>query len=97
MTGMIISDFMDKIYCGDEVEFKINETTYFVQGYKEKDDYILTVDYWNSVDGNVPQHDYLFSIKCSSPEERKKSFEEAKIFNGKTIYEIESKIEVIYG
>ena len=50
MTGMIISDFMDKIYCGDEIEFKINETTYFVQGYKEKDDYILTVDYWNSID-----------------------------------------------
>ena len=31
MTGMIISDFMDKIYCGDEVEFKINETFYEYQ------------------------------------------------------------------
>lgn len=27
-----MSEFMDKIYYGDEVEFKINDTTYFIQG-----------------------------------------------------------------
>lgn len=32
MNGMSISEFMDKIYHGDEIEFKINNITYFVQG-----------------------------------------------------------------
>lgn len=97
MIGMTITNFMDKIYCGDEIEFKIDETTYFVQGYKENDIFFLTVDYWDAVDGSEPEHDYLFSIKCSSPYERKKQFEMAHIFNGKTIYEIESKVCVVYG
>ena len=35
MIGMSIGDFMDKIYCGDELEFVIGETSYFIQGYKE--------------------------------------------------------------
>lgn len=29
MTGMQINEFMDKIYYGDELEFKIGSTTYF--------------------------------------------------------------------
>lgn len=97
MIGMTINDFMDKIYCGDEIEFKINETTYFVQGYKEDNVFFLTVDYWKETDGSEPEHDYLFSIKCDSEEERKRKFEKAKIFNGKTIYEIEPQIYVLYG
>lgn len=97
MTGMTISDFMDKIYCGDEIEFKIDEMTYFIQGYKEDGAFFLTVDYWNTIDGSEPEHDYLFFIKCASPAERKEKFEKAKIFDGKTIYEIEANICVLYG
>ncbi len=97
MTGMTIHDFMDKIYYGDEIEFKMKDTTYFVQGYKELGNFFLTVDYWNKTDGSESNHDYLFSVKCKTADERKAQFEKAKIFDGKTIYEVEPYIEVVYG
>ncbi len=58
---------------------------------------IYTVDYWNKADGTESNHDYLLSIKCDTLEERLSRFEEATIFNGKTIYEVEKDITVLYG
>jgi hypothetical protein len=97
MTGISLSEFMNKIYYGDEVEFKIADTTYFVQGTQSDNKFYLTVDYWNNTDGSEPLHDYLLSIECDSASERMKKFEEANIFNGKNIYQVEKDIEVIYG
>ncbi len=97
MKGMTFRDFMDKIYYGDEIEFNMKGITYFVQGYKAQGSFFLTVDYWSSTDGRESDHDYLFSIKCNSADERKRQFENARIFDGKTIYEAESCIEVMYG
>lgn len=97
MNGKEIGDFMDKIYCGDELEFILGETTYFIQGFQEDNKYVLTVDYWNKTDGTEPDHDYLFTIKCDTLEERLSRFEEATIFNGKTIYDVEKDITVLYG
>lgn len=97
MTGMTINEFTDKVYYGDEIEFKIGDMTYFVQGAKKNGKYWLSVDYWHKTDGTEPPHDYLFEIYCNSPEERLEKFEEAEIFDGKCIYDVESKIEVLYG
>ncbi len=97
MNGMKISEFLDRIYYGDEIEFKIGSTTYFAEGTKLGDKYYLTVDYWQSTDGTEPRHDYLFSIECDSARERAEKFEEAKIFGGKTIREAQDEITVLYG
>ena len=97
MTGMGISEFMDKIYYGDEIEFKIGDTTYFVQGNQDGGKFYLTVYYWNATAGSEPKHDYLLSFECDSAGERIQKFEEANIFDGKNIYEIESAIEVVFG
>lgn len=97
MNGMNIGDFINKVYQGDEIEFTIGKTTYFVQGNRIDNKYELTVDYWEKTDGTEPSHDYLFSITCESPQERLQQFEEATIFDGKTIYEVEKDITVLYG
>lgn len=97
MIGMTISEFMTKVYYGDEIEFIKNDTTYFVQGFYEDRLYHLTVDYWNKTDGTEPEHGYLLSLHCASQQERLSQFEQAPIFDGKTIYEIESEITVLYG
>lgn len=97
MIGMNTNEFMDKIYYGNEIEFKIGGITYFVQGSQNNGKYYLTVDYWTTTDGSEPQHDYLLSIECDSADERLKQFEEAKIFGGKNIYEIDSSVEVEFG
>ncbi len=97
MNGMSIGSFMDKVYYGDEIEFIFNGTTYFLQGYMKGNKYVLTVDYWNKTDGTEPKHDYLFEIECDSPEERMLRFEEAAVFMGKTIYDVEKNVTVLYG
>ncbi len=97
MQGMFIGDFFNKVYYGDELEFAIGNTTYFIQGFQEDNKYVLVVDYWNKTDGTEPNHDYLFSIKCDTLEERLSCFEQAPIFDGKTIYEVEKDITVLYG
>lgn len=97
MIGMSVSDFMNKVYYGNELEFVIDETTYFIQGFKVGGKFNLTVDYWKKTDGTEPNHDYLFSISCDTIEDRFSQFEQAHIFDGKTVYEAESKIEVLYG
>ena len=97
MKGMDLNDFINKIYYGDEIEFKFNGTTYFIQGYRENDKFFLCVDYWAKTDGTEPEHDYAFSVYCNSLGECVDQFEKAKIFGGKTIYEAEQDIEVVYG
>lgn len=97
MTGMNISEFISKIYYGDEIEFRLGDTTYFVQGTTADGKYFLTVDYWKATDGTEPQHDYLLSLECCTADERKQQFENACIFNGKNIYQAESEIEVLFG
>lgn len=59
--------------------------------------YSLTVDYWSRTDGLEPHHGYLWEYECENLDERLKAFEEAKIFDGKTIYEIEADIHVLWG
>ncbi len=97
MKGKSLKDFIEKAYYGDEVEFEFNGTTYFMQGYNEEEKYILTIDYWQKDDGTEPTHDYLLNLICNSQLERMQCFEKSKIFNGKTIYEVEQEIEVLYG
>lgn len=97
MIGKNLKEFIETAYYGDEVEFKLNGTTYFMQGYNEDEKYTLTIDYWQKNDGTEPEHDYLLNVICNSQLERMHCFEKAKIFNGQTIYEVEQGIEVLYG
>lgn len=97
MTGMTIGELLDKVFYGDEIEFQINDMTYFIQETFSNNKYRLTVDYWTITDGSEPLHDYLPELECDSAEERMRQFEEAKIFNGKTIFEAEPDIKVLFG
>ena len=92
-----MSEFLNKIYYGDELEFKIGEMTYFIQGFREKGIRYITVDYWLKDDGTEPPHGYLFKKGYETDEEVLKEFKTLKIFNGKTIYEVEQDITVVFG
>lgn len=99
MKGMSLDEFMDKVSWGLEIEFKVtgSDRSYLIQGYKENNLYYLTIDYWDKNDNPGLNHDYMYFEASKSIEDRLRKFEEAKIFNGKTIYEIEADVEVICG
>lgn len=96
MTGMSLTEFIDRVYYGDQIAFEWNGLTYLVQGNGQNGVYSLTVDYWSRTDGLEPPHGYLREYECTDADERLNAFEEATIFDGKTIYEIESDVQVLW-
>ncbi len=66
MTGMTIGELLDKVFYGDEIEFQINDMTYFIQGTFSNNKYRLTVDYWTITDGSVPLHPHCIRVHSVS-------------------------------
>lgn len=96
MNGMQLSEFLKKIAAGDEIEFVFHNKTYFYQGYYENDQYVSTVDCWD--EEHKSEFDgYLYEHRTTIISERLLAFEKAKIFDGKTIFDVENEIAVIFG
>jgi hypothetical protein len=92
MNGKTSSDFTTELYNNPEMEFVYNEEHYMLSGYVESDDKLYTLELWN-----ITQNKSLFKESNAFREKCVKSFEDAKIFDGKTIYEVEDEITVLYG
>ena len=81
------NEFVSGLYYGDERVFLYQNAKYFIQGLKEKGVYTLYLDRWNP-----PSDDYIW--QASSPKEYPvENFLEAKIFAGKTFWNVEQDIE----
>lgn len=73
------------------MEIEHNNIRYMINGYIDGFDYILKVD---TIEKNSKN---IFLSSNPNREICVKQFEEAKIFLGKTIYEAEAEITVLYG
>ncbi len=92
MNGKTLSDFIDELYSNPEMEIKYHNTRFSVSGYRdESKEFILRVD---SIENHSSE---VFSVKKKTARECVGAFEEAPLFDGKTIYEAESEITVLYG
>ena len=92
MQGKKLSLFIDALYTNPEMEFEYAGKKYLVAGYRDdNNEYILRVD---SIEASSNQ---VFFFKDISIQKCVEAFEEAPIFNGKTIYEVEKDITVLYG
>ena len=94
MKGNSLNEFIDDLYSmgGPEKEFLYKDKRYFLQ--------------CEAIDGNVIEmvifqcfgrQEYIFRHKGKTFAECVEAFEKAKIFDGKTIYEAEKDIEVLFG
>lgn len=95
MTGNTLAEFMNDLLSmgGPEKEFVYNNKRYFLESCYHEDKDMIEM--------------YIFEIKENSKmeisfweksfDECVKAFEKAPIFNGKTIYEVEKDITVLYG
>ena len=90
MNGKAISDFISDLYYNSETEFVYQNKRYIISGYIDDSEYTLELY-------NVSQVKRLFKMTDISREKCVEAFEEAPIFNGKTIYEVEKDITVLYG
>ena len=93
MHGNFLNEFIDDLYHNPEKEIAYNGKRYMIAGFVNETDgpYTLTV-YTIEEDCKT-----LFLFTSKDRQECVNAFENTKIFDGKTIYEAEKDIEVIYG
>lgn len=92
MNGKTLPDFIDELYCNPEMEIEYHSARYSVSGYlDESKEFVLRVD---SIEN---QSSEVFFVRRKTARECVKAFEKAPLFDGKTIYEAESEITVLYG
>lgn len=92
MQGKTLRQFIDDLYYNAEMEFIFNDKKYIISGWLNEDETYTVALY--SIEENSKE---LFSCTSGSRQEVVETFEAAKIFDGRTIYDVEENIIVTYG
>lgn len=82
------NEFIEGLHYGDERFFLHNGKKYFIQGYFENDKPMLELYVLEPTDS-----DFKWCIFSNNKNYPVSEFEEAKIFDGKSFWEIEKDIE----
>lgn len=90
MKGKEIGNFISELYYNAEIEFVYIDERYMISGYIKDDKYELEVCC-------ISRDQSIFNVSDDERERCVEKFEEAAIFDGKTIYEVERDITVLYG
>ncbi|MEG2044895.1 MAG: hypothetical protein RR088_02785 [Clostridia bacterium] len=84
-----LTEFVDKIYFGDELIFMYKGQKFFLQGFLEDDGICTTyLDRWEP-----PVDDYIWVSKGDSKKFPVEKFLNAKIWDNKSFLDVESEIE----
>ena len=83
-----ITEFMDKLYYGEEIVFEFGSAKYFIQGWKDKETCIMVLD---TVSENRFQG-YLWQYQAKSMKECADAFLSAPIWNGKDFLQIQDSV-----
>ncbi len=96
MRGNTISEFISDLYTcgGPEKEFTFRGKRYFLETITVEGTDLLEL---SVVEINDNADDVVFSFTGKTLHDCVEQFEEAKIFEGKTIYQVEQEIEVLFG
>lgn len=93
MLGNDLNEFMDDMYHNPEKEISYYGKRYMITGYVDETCEFYTVEVY-TIETECKE---LFKFTSKSRFECVEAFEQAKIFDGKTIYEAEKDIEVLFG
>lgn len=92
MKGKNVSEFMDELYVNPEMELVYHSAKYLISGFvDDKGHYTISVDLLGENGHNIFDETSINRNECVA------KFEEAKLFEGLSIYEAEQDIEVLYG
>lgn len=83
-----VNEFVDGLYYGDERFFRYKGYKYFLQGYRIDGRPMLELYVIEN-----PMADFEWRIISDNDEYPVEKFENAKIFNGKSFWEVEKEIE----
>ena len=92
MKGKTCKDFITALYSNPEIEFAFRSDRYLLSGCINSSNTIYRLELWN-----ITKNLFVFRHEDGKRENCVEQFEQAKIFEGMTIYEAESEIKVFYG
>lgn len=88
-----VTEFVDRIHYGDELIFMYNGQKFFLQGFLEDDGICTTyLDRWEP-----PADDYIWVGRGDSKNFPVEEFLKAEIWDGKSFWEVEKKMEWLDG
>lgn len=93
MLGNTLNEFIDDMYHNPEKEIRYLGKIYMVIGYVDKTGELYTLEVYAIEKGGKELFKYTSKVRHECVEQ----FEKAKLFDGKTIYEAEKDIEVLFG
>lgn len=82
------SEFIDMIYTCQDIVFVYNNVKYWFQGYMNGDHVHMEV-----FQTEPAKDEYVWEYNGKSLSEGQNEFQKAKIFNGKTFWQVEKDIE----
>ena len=83
-----LTEFVDKLYYGEELEFEYLGKRYFLQGWSEDGISKLTLD---AIDHD-PFNNYVWECDRESMRDCAEAFIQAPLWEGKTFYQIERDV-----
>ncbi len=93
MKGNTLNEFIEDMFHNPEKEIIYCKKKYMVIGYVNQIGELYTLEVY-TIEKNFKE---LFKFSSKKRHECVEQFENAKIFDGKTIYEAEKDIEVLFG
>ena len=95
MKGNTFEEFMSDILAcgGPEKEFTFHGTRYFLEATYHKDKELIELYVFEVNETDTPVYSFWGKDLCECVEQ----FGKARIFDGKTIYEAEKDITVLFG
>lgn len=101
MKGNTIGEFIDDILLtgGPEKEFIFRNKYYFLETTRDSEDKMLelSIDEYDNSDPGDKIYLCSYNFKGADFAECVNKFEDARIFDGLTIYQAEQEIEVLFG
>ena len=92
MKGNTLNEFIDSLYINCDKEISFHNRKIMIEGWLNPQNSTYTLQVFECSEKNS----ILFSKTNIDRSICVAAFEEAKIFDGKTIYEVENEIEVLY-
>lgn len=80
-------EFLEHIYSGQDTPYIYHENKYWLQGYTVENGFHMEIFHCS------PPYDYVWEYTGKDPVECMDAFQSARIFNGKTFWEVEKEIE----
>lgn len=100
MKGTTFSEFYEKLYYGADIDLFYNGLFYHIStGYEMNNIFSVTVyEYDKHPDSDTPPGYYreIYSNSFNNTAEGIDSLTNAKIFDSKTLYQVENEMDIIY-